>query len=158
MVFENLGESVNASADIIFAFLRKCHTERIPSRVIDVEGMAGNIDHFGLLNRFRQNGLAIEPLRQNDPEEQSAGRPGPLNARRHGLFEGGKHRLAFLFVEFTNSGQLPFDYTLAKALSHNALVKHAAAKVGGLFDEVKLFNDRFRRNNPSHTQASRKDL
>ncbi len=80
MVFEDLGESVNASADIIFAFLRKCHTQRVASCVIDVEGMARNIDHFGLLNRFRQNGLAIEALRQNDPEEQAAGRPGPLNA------------------------------------------------------------------------------
>ena len=75
MVFEKLGESVNASADIIFAFLRKCHTERIPPCVIDVEGMARNIDHFGLLNRFRQNGLAVKPLRQNDPEEQSSGGP-----------------------------------------------------------------------------------
>jgi hypothetical protein len=70
MVFENLGESVNASADIIFAFLRKCHTERIPAGVIDVEGMARNIDHFGLVNRLRQNCLTIETLGQNDPEER----------------------------------------------------------------------------------------
>src|SRR5262249_34501359 len=109
MAFEDLGETFDSDADIIFTFLGKSQAQAVRSFAVDVKWLADYIGHACLRQADIKKLFAILILRQSDPQKQSALRLSPMNGVRHELLQRFQHYLTSRVIELANFRQMRLD-------------------------------------------------